>query len=53
MTFNGSWAICLPIDWHWRGAWCRCRKRPPRRGNPPLNIGPRPDGSVPDEAYDG
>jgi len=53
MTFNGSWGY-MPsaIDWHSvREVISMLRTAAGGQGNLLLNIGPRPDGSVPEEAY--
>jgi len=52
MTFNGSWGY-MPsaIDWHSaRDVVLMLRTVTAGSGNLLLNIGPKPDGSVPDEA---
>jgi alpha-L-fucosidase len=52
MTFNGSWGY-MPsaVDWHSaREVVSMLRSAAAGRGNLLLNIGPRPDGSVPEEA---
>ncbi len=54
MTFNGSWGY-MPsaIDWHSaRDVLHMLRKAAGGRGNLLLNIGPAPDGSIPDEAIE-
>lgn len=54
MTFNGSWGY-MPIspDWHsTREVVEMLRKAASGKGNLLLNIGPAPDGSVPQEAVD-
>jgi len=52
MTFNGSWGY-MPsaIDWHSvREVLGMLRTAAAGRGNLLLNIGPKPDGSIPEEA---
>jgi alpha-L-fucosidase len=54
MTFNGSWGY-MPsaIDWHsTRQVVFMLRTASAGQGNLLLNIGPRPDGSVPEQAYE-
>ncbi len=54
MTFNGSWGY-MPsaVDWHSpRAVILMLRKCAAGCGNLLLNIGPKPDGSVPEEAYE-
>jgi alpha-L-fucosidase len=54
MTFNGSWG-CMPsaIDWRSvREVISMLRTAAGGQGNLLLNIGPKPDGSVPEEAYE-
>jgi len=49
MTFNESWGY-TPIDTHWKSAWqvvAMLRQVAAGGGNLLLNIGPKPDGSVP------
>ena len=53
LTFNGSWGWqpCPPEDWHSvRSVLGLLRTCTAGGGNLLLNIGPKPDGSVPDEA---
>ena len=53
MTFNGSWGwqAAPPEDWHSvRSVLGMVRQVTAEGGNLLLNIGPHPDGSVPDEA---
>lgn len=54
MTFNGSWGYMpAAIDWHSaRRVVQMLQETTAGGGNLLLNIGPRPDGSVPDEAYE-
>lgn len=54
MTFNGSWGY-MPsaIDWRSvREVISMLRTAAGGQGNLLLNIGPKPDGSVPEEAYE-
>jgi alpha-L-fucosidase len=54
MTFNGSWGY-MPsaIDWRSvREVLDMLRTATAGQGNLLLNIGPKPDGSVPEEAYE-
>lgn len=54
MTFNGSWGY-MPsaIDWHSiREVIGMLRTATAGQGNLLLNIGPKPDGSVPEEAFE-
>ncbi len=54
MTFNGSWGY-MPsaIDWRSvRDLISMLRVAAAGQGNLLLNIGPKPDGSVPEEAYE-
>lgn len=54
MTFNGSWGY-MPsaIDWRpVREVISMLRTAAGGQGNLLLNIGPKPDGSVPEEAYE-
>ena len=54
MTFNGAWGY-MPsaIDWHSPRAVIKMlRTAAAGQGNLLLNIGPKPDGSVPPEAYE-
>jgi len=54
MTFNGSWGY-MPsaIDWHSpREVVLMLRTATAGQGNLLLNIGPKPDGSVPEEALE-
>ncbi|MFW6133154.1 MAG: alpha-L-fucosidase [Planctomycetota bacterium] len=55
MTFNGSWGYMPSApedDWHsTRDVVKMLRQVTAGGGNLLLNIGPKPDGSVPDEAY--
>lgn len=54
MTFNGSWGY-MPsaIDWRpVREVIGMLRTTAAGQGNLLLNIGPKPDGSVPEEAYE-
>ncbi len=54
MTFNGSWGY-MPsaVDWHsTRAVVFMLRTATAGQGNLLLNIGPRPDGSVPEQAYE-
>ncbi|HGJ66639.1 TPA: alpha-L-fucosidase [bacterium] len=54
MTFNGSWGYFpTAIDWRpVREVISMLRTASAGQGNLLLNIGPAPDGSVPEEAYD-
>lgn len=56
MTFNGSWGYmpyAPPEDWHSvRSVIAMLRQVTAGGGNLLLNIGPKPDGSVPDEAVE-
>jgi alpha-L-fucosidase len=55
MTFNGSWGWqpCPPADWHSvRSVLNLLRTCTSGQGNLLLNIGPKPDGSVPREAVE-
>lgn len=54
MTFNGSWGYMpCAIDWRpLREVISMLRTCSAGQGNLLLNIGPAPDGSVPQEAYD-
>ncbi len=54
MTFNGSWGY-MPsaVDWHsTREVVFMLRTAAAGQGNLLLNIGPRPNGSVPEQAYE-
>ncbi len=53
MTFNGSWGYFpAAVDWHSaREVVMMLRQVAAGGGNLLLNIGPQPDGSVPDEAF--
>jgi alpha-L-fucosidase len=54
MTFNGSWGY-MPsaIDWHSsRQVVFMLRIATAGQGNLLLNIGPKPDGSIPEQAFD-
>ncbi len=53
MTFNGAWGWqpCPPEDWHSvRSVLGLLRTAAAGQGNLLLNIGPKPDGSAPEEA---
>lgn len=55
MTFNGSWGYmpcALPEDWLTsRDVLAMLRTAAGGQGNLLLNIGPKPDGSIPEEAF--